>query len=113
MSDYISREAAVAIADYATDVYPYDKASQEPKTYSEYNKGWNDACDYIRDGLEREKPTAVDAVPVVRCRDCKWWRVFKYRKDVGRCIHALEDLHNRGDDFFCARGERRDKDPNG
>lgn len=62
MSDYISREAAVAIADYATDVYPYDKASQEPKTYSEYNKGWNDACVYIRDKLEEENPADVEPV---------------------------------------------------
>lgn len=62
---------------------------------------------------EIQNAPTIDAVPVVRCRNFKWWRVFKYRKDVGTCIHALEDFHNRGDDFFCARGERRDKDSNG
>lgn len=62
MSDYISREAAVTIADYAADEYPYDKDPQKPATYSEYNQGWNDACDYIRGRLERKKPANVEPV---------------------------------------------------
>ncbi len=41
MSDYISREAAVTIADYAADEYPYDKDPKKPETYSEYNQGWH------------------------------------------------------------------------
>lgn len=39
----------------------------------------------------------VDAVPVVRCRDCGWKRVCKFRG-----IH--------GDDGFCPRGVRKDGD---
>lgn len=56
MSDYISREAAVTIADYAADEHPYDKNPKQLETYSEYNQGWNDACDYIRGKLDDEKP---------------------------------------------------------
>lgn len=62
MSDYISREAAVAIVDYAADIYPYDKDPKKPETYSDYNQGWNDACDYIRGKLEEEKPADVEPV---------------------------------------------------
>lgn len=62
MSDYISREAAVTIADYAADEHPYDKNPKQLETYSEYNQGWNDACDYIRGKLEEEKPADVEPV---------------------------------------------------
>lgn len=62
MSDYISREEAVTIADYAADEHPYDKNPKQPETYSEYNQGWNDACDYIRGRLERKKPADVEPV---------------------------------------------------
>lgn len=62
MADYISREAAVTIADYAADEYPYDKDPKKPETYSEYNQGWHDACDYIRGKLEEEKPADVEPV---------------------------------------------------
>ena len=47
----------------------------------------------------REQPT-VDAVPVVRCKDCKWrtgaafWTPCKYMPTT--------------DDWYCGFGERRD-----
>ena len=47
-----------------------------------------------------EQPT-VDAVPVVRCKNCKY---FKTR------LCENEDNH---DDWFCADGERKDGDDNG
>lgn len=62
MIDYISREAAVTIADYAADEYPYDKDPKKPETYSDYNQGWNDACDYIRGELDDEKSADVEPV---------------------------------------------------
>lgn len=63
-----------------------------------------------------EAPT-IDAVPVVRCKDCKWW---DKRRDspYGYC-HACKHGHRsehweigiyrvyKGD-WFCADGERRD-----
>jgi hypothetical protein len=41
-----------------------------------------------------EQPT-VDAVPVVRCRDCQ------YRGSTAECLE-------RDDDWFCADGKRRE-----
>lgn len=61
-TDYISQDVAVTIADYAADKHPYDKDTKKPETYSEYNQGWNDACDYIRERLEGEKPADVEPV---------------------------------------------------
>lgn len=52
MTEYIERNAAVTIADYAVDEHPYDKNPEKPETFSEYNQGWHDACDYIRARLE-------------------------------------------------------------
>lgn len=49
--------------------------------------------------------TAVDAVEVVRCRDCKHW----VKTDSGTtCRKNILDFAPKHDDFFCAYGERRE-----
>ena len=60
------------------------------------------------------QPT-VDAVEVVRCRDCK--RCFKHTTKRNRqymwiCMRNDTDLYVRPDDF-CSYGERKDGDGNG
>ena len=45
---------------------------------------------------------SVDAVEVVRCRDCK------HRYSDSWCEYVDDD-----DNFYCARGERKDGDGNG
>lgn len=52
----------------------------------------------------KDAPT-IDAVPVVRCKDCKYGPVYDgiYRTR-GEC-----EFGDNGDDFFCAYGERRAK----
>ena len=69
MSEYIERDSAVCIADYAADEHPYGKDMAKPETFSEYNQGWNDACDYIRDKLESEP--AANVVPVELFNDLR------------------------------------------
>ena len=68
MGEYIEREAAVAISSYAEDEHPYKKFGT-PETYSKYNEGWSDACDYIRDKME--STPAADVAPV---KHGKWIR---------------------------------------
>ena len=81
----------------------------EPRT--EWHQGWNDALD----AAMLQAPT-VDAVEVVRCKDCK------HRGEDGCCPMCFEEeiewdddgyteadyiLHDRtADDGFCDRGER-------
>lgn len=78
MAEYVEKSAAVVIADYAADEHPYSKDPEHPETYSDYNQGWNDACDYIRGKLE-DMP-AADVVPV---RHGKWLSVEEYAKKIG------------------------------
>lgn len=62
MEEYIERSAAVCVANYAIDEHPYDKDPARPETFSDYNSGWNDACDYIQEKLELLP--AADVAPV-------------------------------------------------
>ena len=46
----------------------------------------------------------VDAVPVVRCRECKWWQEDD---DIGHCDNP-DGLDNYAKpDDFCSYGERK------
>lgn len=69
----------------------------------EYADGWNSAIEIIKTA-----PT-VDAVPVVRCKDCK--HRVKYSCDTiefFECDHMGICTTRVGvkDDFYCADGER-------
>lgn len=61
-----------------------------------YAKGWNSAIEILQNA-----PT-VDAVAVVRCKDCKYWITNNYYHSCG----LLNIVVNNGD-FFCADGERK------
>lgn len=51
-----------------------------------------------------EYAPTIDAVTVVRCKDCKWWT--KQEKSIqGRC--ALAGIYPTGG-WYCGNGERRD-----
>ena len=47
-----------------------------------------------------DAPT-IDAVPVVRCKDCKY-------RDRYYCYHPDQKYLAVDIDYYCARGERRD-----
>lgn len=51
----------------------------------------------------------VDAVPVVRCKECKWWRGPIYGN---RCSYHSGPNHTEfyDADEFCSRGERKGGD---
>ena len=61
----------------------------------------------------REAPT-VDAVPVVRCRDCKHWDSETWFCDNHSTFshHGLE-WNMFSEDDFCSYGERKGGDGNG
>lgn len=109
MSEYIELSAAVCIADYAADEHPYEKDPANPETFSEYNQGWNDACDYIRNRLE-SKP-AADVEPVVRCKDCKKSGLTEFGKRY--CSEPMGAFYGCipvENDFFCSGGVRKEPD---
>lgn len=47
-----------------------------------------------------------ETVEVVRCKDCKWWKLSEYNT----CgIHICQRFSGvRGEHDFCSRGERRE-----
>ena len=66
-----------------------------------YELGWNDALDAVADSA----PT-VDAVEVVRCKDCKFMEIESSGKYwVARCSIKNQILNPSG---FCESGERRE-----
>ena len=67
------------------------------------------------DGIEHGiniQPT-VDAVEVVRCKDCKQWNCVKkligYDKLLGYCLNDEEPIE-RWEHDFCSYGERKDNE---
>ena len=72
-----------------------------PNCDNGYSDTYDKAC--IIGVLEEQQP--IDAVPVVRCRDCKDGPVYDgiYR------IRGECEFGDNGDDFFCAYGEKRAK----
>lgn len=53
-----------------------------------------------------------DAVPVVRCKDCKWWEKLDYLDSVCRdlrfCTYVIGTEFVRKEYDYCSRGERKD-----
>ena len=44
----------------------------------------------------------ADMAPVVRCKDCKWW------KHPGCAVYIVDDSDRPHENDFCSFGERRD-----
>lgn len=55
-----------------------------------------------------EKAPAVDAVEVVRCKDCKWALPNEASNDWVNCGNCFETAQRK--DWYCADGERRGED---
>ena len=66
---------------------------------------------FIDSAILKAIPT-IDAVPVVRCRECKRWDTDpdSYGKDdgpKGTCMKFFEDTYS---DDFCSYGQRKEAD---
>jgi hypothetical protein len=78
---------------------------------AQIEQGATDAFDAFDDALQ--DALTIDAVPVVRCKDCKYYResrVFSPTKFCFRLNHPTEPRkigYNFGDDDFCSHGERK------
>ena len=70
---------------------------------------------YARMKMHINEATVVDAVEVVRCKDCHWWRHINKRNGCGICRHEVFSVDDctidpvTEPDDFCSYGERRDK----
>lgn len=89
MNDLISRQAAIAVADYSD--YVGLSVDDVKKVTDEVVKGL------------RRLPSAypADVVEVVRCKDCKWFN------QIGCAICIVDDSDKPTENDFCSFGERR------
>lgn len=106
MAYYLLRDDAICIADYVVDEHPYDKDSTRPETYSDYNQGWNDACDYIRGKLEAAKP-AADVEPVRRVTPIRCG-MDEYYGEWVQCPNCDFDLNTSAAKFCGGCGAKMD-----
>ena len=86
---------------------------------SPYDMGYTDAVEQIDDWLDAN---TVDAVPVVRCKDCRWARCQDHREPtdtpkqylICQCFMNHHIPAPRGErlavnpEHFCSYGERKD-----
>lgn len=72
--------------------YEYD-IFEEVSPQTAYKEGWNNAIDAII-----ENAPTVDAVEVVRCKDCQHYWKNKPSEDVPVCLASPKD------DAFCSEG---------
>lgn len=87
------------------------------------NMGWRDEDGYEVDDADEKRAIitdlvkgipAVDAVTVVRCKDCEYWEegiegegecgCFEFRDTDGVTVHMIKTPW----DWYCGNGERRD-----
>lgn len=104
MNDLISRAAAID-AIISETIYPDRETIDKVcgASYSEDN-GWVGG---IRDAINAvEEVNAVDAVPVVRCRDCRYWRQEVTPTEHWICTqHSFDGRRMQTTpDFYCKDG---------
>lgn len=66
-------------------------------------------CKLVVEVADIEKLPTIDAVPVIRCKDCKHWFYF-IESEKHHCTESDKhpwDCPIREEDDFCSRGERK------
>lgn len=69
-------------------------------------EGYMDALDKVEETI-KSAPT-IDAVPVVRCADCKCWT--EWSNGTGSCSRFALDWIGTDADDFCSFAERKDNE---
>ena len=69
--------------------------------------------DVAEETLNQQAENVKDWIPVIRCRDCKYYREGKFFEGTKFCFRLkgnnFEPVgYNFSDDDFCSYGERRD-----
>ena len=95
MADLISREALLRNARKLMD---YDEA---------YGELYPFRINAVEVAAIKAAP-AVDAVEVVRCKDCVYWT--RVNKHTGKCPFLIGEHQYAGDNHYCSCGERREED---
>lgn len=68
-------------------------------------------CKVLTDKVIRDQPT-VDAVPVVRCKDCKFSKAYYHgsESNLGMFTYlCTQGLYGMNADDYCSRAERKEE----
>ena len=96
------RRASMRLCDLDEIKVCVDRQYENCHGYSGSKKAiYREAILAVKSILHSTKP--VDAVPVVRCKDCKYMTQWAY----GRYCTVWDGVNGMGDDGFCNYGERR------
>ena len=101
MADLIDRQAALE-----QQYLGYTRVSD-----TEWQKGYWEGVDSVCDNLR--KLPSVDAVEVVRCKDCKFSELEFFadngttRTERYKCLHHRMGINILEHDDFCSYGEKR------
>lgn len=58
----------------------------------------------LKEAIERVH--TVDAVEVVRCKDCRFFHRYGFKLEYAECVNF--DFYDTTEDGFCSYGERRE-----
>ena len=99
MDDLISRAEAMTELQMCAERYIFSHEADGFGTVE-----WCENLIPVRKAMEilRNLPT-VDAVPVIRCKDCKW-----YYRGGATCMYWDGENGMRGDDY-CSQAERKEE----
>lgn len=99
MSDYISRQAAIA--------YIREQSEEMGKAFEELGGESGIYADAYNDLAEDfHRIPAADVEPVVRCRECRYYAASGATTSF--CIHP-GGMKFTSDSDYCSRGKRRDQ----
>lgn len=101
MSQLIYLSMAKSLVDYAKYEFPFATRDKPYVNCQEYYCGIRDACDFIKNGLY--DMNSVDAVPVVRCGECRYYKAVSLAAFV--CCHPGGAKFTSYSDY-CSLGER-------
>jgi len=74
--------------------------------WAERHTASGNVCKLVVEVADIEKLPTIDAVPVIRCEDCRYWYNDEYETE-GYC-DLTQYFHMTAMDF-CSRGKRKDE----
>lgn len=88
------------------DAIPYKRDIVVTERFPKFG-GFNGKMVYSVTKEEIDAMPTIDAVTVVRCRDCEHWRKYN-DEQFGECMTTIRDTKITRNNDYCSDGERKD-----
>ena len=106
MTDLISRSAVLEILSNEFDMAAEERAESDNEKDRAFNAGEINCA--RRSTRKVENLPFIDAIPVVRCKDCKHWRPCAGATEYVKCCEFAGYMV--GANGYCVYGEKREED---